>query len=87
YKPGVKMVKFMTDPKVYAVAKGGILRWVKSQAAAVELYGAQWNKNIDDINDAFFTNYTFGAEINGIGDFNPANVKASVQFPSDSLQM
>ena len=86
YKPGVKMVKFTTDPRVYAVSKGGILRWIKTEAAAVELYGPSWNKNVDDINDAFFSNYKFGMEIYGIGDFNPVNVKASVQFPSDSLQ-
>ncbi len=87
YKPGVKMVKFTTDPRVYAVSKGGLLRWIRTEAAAAELYGAAWSKNVDDINDAFFSNYTFGTEIYGIGDFNPVNVMASVQYPSDSLQL
>lgn len=87
YKPGVKMVKFTTLAKVYVVEKGGILRWVTSEALAAELYGADWNMKIDDINDAFYANYTFGADVNSTADYSPAAAMASVQFPSDSLQM
>lgn len=72
YKAGVKMVKITTDPKVYAVAKKGVLRWVKTEAAAVALYGADWNKKIEDVPDAFFTNYTVGADIAGATDFDKA---------------
>ncbi|MFZ2804690.1 MAG: hypothetical protein WA001_05755, partial [Patescibacteria group bacterium] len=86
YKPGVRMVKF-TDNKVYAVDKGGVLRWVKGEAVAASLYGSNWNQMIDDISDAFYSNYTFGADINGLSDFNPATAQASVEFPSDSLGM
>ncbi len=86
YKPGVKMVKFTTDPKVYAVAKGGILRWIKTEAAAVTLYGSLWNKNIDDISDAFYANYSFGQDVTGLSDFDPVKAQVSVAYPSDSLQ-
>jgi hypothetical protein len=54
YRPGVKMVKFMTDNDVYVVAKGGTLRKLKDEQMAKDLYGSDWNKKIDDINDAFF---------------------------------
>lgn len=60
YRPGVKMVKVQTDPKVYAVARGGILRWVVSAEVAQSLYGIQWQKHVDDLSDAFFVNYTVG---------------------------
>ncbi|MEY4744266.1 MAG: hypothetical protein RL272_211, partial [Candidatus Parcubacteria bacterium] len=30
YKPGTRMVKITTDPKVYAVDHNGMLRWVKT---------------------------------------------------------
>ncbi|MFO0764812.1 MAG: hypothetical protein U0487_02075 [Patescibacteria group bacterium] len=63
YKGGVKMVKFVTSPKVYAVARGGVLRGIASEEMAKAYYGAEWNKKIADISDAFFTNYTFGADI------------------------
>lgn len=86
YKPGKKMVKFTTDPKVYAVGKGGLLRWIKTEAIATELYGSTWNKMIDDISDAFYTNYDFGPDVSGKSDFDPALVEASVTYPSDSLK-
>jgi hypothetical protein len=73
YKPGVKMVKIQSDPKVYAVAHGGVLRWVATEAAAVALYGSDWNKKIDDISDAFFTNYTVGSQISSASDYTVAN--------------
>ncbi|HTK05134.1 MAG TPA: hypothetical protein VL500_06110 [Candidatus Eisenbacteria bacterium] len=60
YRPGVRMLKIQTDPKVYAVAKGGELRWVQTEASAAALYGADWNMKIDDISDAFFTDYHVG---------------------------
>jgi hypothetical protein len=63
YRPGVKMVKFITSPHVYVVYKGGELRKIKSEIMAEELYGDNWNKQIDDINDGFFTSYVFGEDI------------------------
>lgn len=77
YKPGVKMVKITTDPKVYAVDHNGTLRWVKTEALAVSLYGANWNQQIDDVPDAFFTNYMVGADINSASDFSPAGVSSA----------
>ena len=85
YQPGDKMVKFTTLNNVYAVDVGGVLRWIKSEQIATELYGATWNKQIDDINDAFFTNYTFGTDINGLVDFNPELVESTMAYPSDSM--
>ncbi|TAL19906.1 hypothetical protein EPN90_02140 [Patescibacteria group bacterium] len=72
YRPGVKLVKITTDPKVYAVAAHGVLRWVKTEEVAQTLYGLQWSKQVDDIPDTFFINYTVGADIGSISDFSPA---------------
>ena len=71
YRPGVKLVKFTTDPKVYAVGHGSVLRWVTSEQLARVFYGDDWNKKIDDIPDTFYLNYTFGADINSASDYNP----------------
>ncbi len=60
YRPGVRMVKVQTDPKVYAVAANGTLRWVQNEDDAAALYGADWNTKIDDLSDAFFADYTVG---------------------------
>jgi hypothetical protein len=63
YRPGARLVKIQTDPKVYAIARGGVLRWVTSESVATRLYGANWNRMVDDVPDAFFVNYKIGAQI------------------------
>jgi len=63
YRPGKRMIKVQSDPKVYVVARNGTLRWVSTEAMAVKLFGANWNKMIDDVSDAFFVNYKIGAQL------------------------
>lgn len=63
YKPGVRMVKIQTDPKVYAVDRGGVLRWVASDTIAASMYGPAWKNNIDDVSSVFFLNYQIGEPI------------------------
>ncbi|WKZ29346.1 MAG: hypothetical protein QY323_01290 [Patescibacteria group bacterium] len=70
YRPGVKMIKIQSDPKVYAISHGGVLRPIGSEAVASALYGSNWNTQIDDISDAFFTNYTVGNAVNSAGDYD-----------------
>lgn len=71
YRPGIVLVKITADPKVYAVSRGGVLRWVKTEAAARALYGENWNRLVDDVPDAFFNNYEIGDDIEDEGDFDP----------------
>ncbi|MEK7546554.1 MAG: hypothetical protein AAB554_05840 [Patescibacteria group bacterium] len=70
YRPGSRMIKIDTDPKVYAVSRGGILRPLASEAVAASLYGSAWATTIDDIPDAFFVNYAMGAAVNSSSDYN-----------------
>lgn len=63
YKPGVRMIKVQSDPRVYVVAHGGVLRNIPSEAAAVTLYGAAWATMVDDIPDGFFVNYSLGTPL------------------------
>jgi plastocyanin len=71
YRPGIKMIKINSDPKTYAVGKGGGLYHVASEDAAVALYGSSWNTQIDDVPDGFFGNYTrTEEEITSADDFD-----------------
>jgi hypothetical protein len=60
YRPGTKLVKIQSDPKVYAVEPGGVLRWVQTESIARNLYGQDWAERIDDIPAGFFNTYTIG---------------------------
>lgn len=73
YKPGTRLVKITTDPKVYAIGLGGVLRPISNEAVAIQLFGATWNKQIDDLPDPFFINYRIGEAIDSPEDFNPTS--------------
>lgn len=69
YRPGIRMVKIQTNPKVYAVEQGGKLRWIETEALAEELYGQDWYQKIDDVPDAFFVNYQEGEPVATSADY------------------
>ncbi|MFA5129789.1 MAG: hypothetical protein WC477_02585 [Patescibacteria group bacterium] len=71
YRPGVKMVKITTDPRTYVVEKGGILRHVGSEQLAQTFFGLNWKQKIEDIPDAFFSNYKVGAEVTDSSQYAP----------------
>ncbi|MDQ7814551.1 MAG: hypothetical protein RDU25_01970 [Patescibacteria group bacterium] len=85
YKPGVRLIKVTTNPKVYAVSRYGVLRWITSEAIATQLYGANWALMVDDLPDPFFVNYNIGADINNASDFNPTEQSNSVTTPDDNI--
>lgn len=85
YKPGVRMIKFWSSPKVYAVEKNGTLRWVETEDLAAALYAENWADLIEDINVAFFINYTIGEPIDSVDDFNPQEVEEQVVDINDDL--
>ncbi len=70
YRPGTRLVKITTDPKVYAVAHGGVLRWITSEEIARYLYGDAWAQQVDDLPDPFFINYRVGAPILRMEEFD-----------------
>lgn len=85
YRPGVKMIKLQTVPKVYAVSKGGILRWVQTEEVAHALYGADWNKKIDDVSDALFTDYKEETNISSASEYSPSNETVNSPTIDDTL--
>ncbi|MCI0479416.1 hypothetical protein L0Y59_02620 [Candidatus Uhrbacteria bacterium] len=70
YRPASRLVKVTTDPRVYAVSRYGTLRWVMAESVAVALYGTDWNTKVDDLPDAFFTNYLVGSAIGAGADYD-----------------
>lgn len=76
-RPGARMVKIQTDPRVYAIARGGILRWVQTEALARALYGDTWNQSVIDVPDAFFTNYHIQNEITQSTDFSASSEQSA----------
>jgi hypothetical protein len=76
YRPGVKLIKVDTDPKVYAVNKNGALHWVQTEALANQLYGVNWAQQVEDIPVSFFINYRLDSDVATANDYNPTAAKA-----------
>jgi hypothetical protein len=63
-RPGTKLVKITTDPKVYAVTGAcATLHWIETEPVAKTLYGDDWAQRVVDVPDSFFVNYTVGSSI------------------------
>ncbi len=77
YRPGSRLVKITTDPKVYAVDHGGVLRWVQTAAIASAIFGDGWPQQIDDVQDIIFINYRIGIPISSGADYNPVTTRTS----------
>ncbi len=77
YKPGMRMVKINTDPKTYAVAPGGYLHWIENENLASTIFGSDWANSIDDLPDAFFTNYHIGASLNNASSYQLSAVRSA----------
>lgn len=86
YKPGLKLVKLQSDPRVYAVGAGGRLRWIASEKAAIDLYGREWNRQVDDIPDSFFFTYKEGEPIASQADFD-VNEESRLGTISDDISL
>jgi len=88
YRPGVKLVKITTDPKVYAVSANGTLRWVTTAAIAEALYGVNWARtSVEDVSDAFFVNYKVGADITVASDYNKATETSEAATINDDKNL
>ncbi len=82
-RPGVKMVKIVTDPRVYVVGKGGQLWHVATEDVAKALYGDQWAKLVNDVPDAFFVNYKVVLDADGV---TPKKVTAAADYDKAAQQ-
>jgi photosystem II stability/assembly factor-like uncharacterized protein len=77
YRPGTRLLKLSSATTVYAVAQGGVLRPIMNQGAVRFEYGTNWINLVDDLPDAFYTNYKLGDPIYDDLDYLPSTALAS----------
>lgn len=63
YKPNTRLLTITSDPRVYWVDVGGVLREISSTNLLTELFGADWQKLVDNLPEEYFSNYTIGKPI------------------------
>ena len=65
--PGVVLIKIQSDPKVYAIDTGDVLRWIPTEEVATSLYGITWADYIIDLEPTTFARFSVGDDMT-IGD-------------------
>lgn len=72
-RPGIRFVNFESDPKVYAVEPGGVLRWIPDENTFLSL-GYRFDQ-IVTLSDVFQPSYTIGEPLTSVA--NGSMVKAA----------
>jgi len=84
-RPAVRLINFEGSNRVYVVAEGANLRWIKKEAVARELYGKNWSRNIIKISVDQVQNYTFGQPLERASDYNVFSIKENSLSPNAEL--
>lgn len=71
-RPGKYIVKVPSDPKIYAVEQGGVLRHIENEGILEYFYGKNWKDRLVDIPEVFFGDYSIGKYIKN-EDYIPEN--------------
>jgi parallel beta-helix repeat protein len=59
-RPGTNLIKLQTNPSVYAVEPGGIIRMLENEEMAATFFGENWAHRVVDVSDAFWPDYIEG---------------------------
>ncbi len=70
YQPGARLVKIVSDPKVYMVTENNKLQWIQTEQDAVAVYGADWAKQVRDVSDALFMDYKIEEPVTDVAEYN-----------------
>ncbi len=70
YRPGMRMIKFATDPQYYVVSKGGVLH-AATPSILKKLYGTDWMKRVDPLEEYYRADYTISTAITSSSDYSP----------------
>lgn len=69
YRAGIRLITHQNTAKVYAVEPGGIIRWIKNESIAKNLYGDDWGLLVQDVLPGYFSSsYELGDDM---ADFLP----------------
>jgi hypothetical protein len=85
YRPGLRLVKFPTNPRVYVVQGGRMLRPIQDEGTAITLFGSNWAKRVSDIEDTFYNDYLFGEVITSMTD--KAFLDITPSYPSAEMSI
>ncbi len=83
-KPGARVVKFGTDPRLYTISKGARVRWIRDEETLRQLFGNNWESYLATLNAKRKSDYILGTDIKKTADFDRASERLGIT-PNDEL--
>lgn len=83
YRPGLRMLKFVASPVVYMIQSGRTLRPIYDEATAAKFFGKNWAKQITDVEETFYKDYTIGEMLYDYVD--PQHLDYAPKHPSGEM--
>jgi len=70
YRPGYRLIKTASSPRVYTVGEQGKLQWVTNAEILVLLFGQDWSrKMLDVVPESLLADYAFGSAVDSSSRF------------------
>lgn len=85
HKPAARLLKFASSPRIYAVSRYGMLRWLTTENVAVALYGPNWKSSMDEISVADYPVYRFASPVTDEAEFAKGDLFADIATPSQNI--
>jgi hypothetical protein len=63
YKPGSRLLKVASSPKIYQIGNDGSVHWIESEDILVSAYGSHWQQQVTVISATDLADYPQGAPI------------------------
>lgn len=63
YKPGSRLVKASSSPRIYAVGENAKLHWIVSMNVLTAIYGPNWTQKLDVVPETVLADYAYGSTI------------------------
>lgn len=85
-RPGTTLVKFEGSPRVYAVDRGAVLRFIRNEKIANKFYGLKWSERLVTLPHLRLVAYTFGTPIDNEPSFSRKRAIESTASINDELR-
>lgn len=85
FRPGSRLVKITTNPRVYAVGAENARHWVNSPETAAAAYGAAWASLVRDVSVFHWANYQAGADLDGLSDGQLVRVAGAANAAAEGV--
>ncbi len=64
YRPGYRLVRAASSPRVYSVGASGTLHWIVNPYILTDVFGKNWPSRVDILPDTQLTDYSYGQPVN-----------------------